>query len=1270
MNKRSISCRPVFLLLVALLFFCIVTRFATTAQTTQAAQQGISLFQSAQEDWDNQRWEQAVGKYKKFVEQFPAHPKAAESHFQIGYYLSYVAPPEEAMAEYENAIALAPGSHEAHESKIGIAALKIWLQQYEEAYDLYRQVIRETQDWSTIKECTFLMKEVGRQMGLQKLPDQRIGMMDCGPKALALILKKRRVSASDEEVQRLVKMQSGGATMEQLKEAAQSKGVRAWGVKLNADQLNAIPKPFIAHIRPNHYVVVTGVSDGRVEFTDPHRGETYRTNDRFEKIWQGHALIFAKAVPPKLRAQLLTKAEMEGIRGGHHLHGRNFGPPDGNPATRYEEDPSQCPLPGLPRWSVNLSNFNFLVQDTDFSYSGRGPRVELTRTYNADDPRESAFGRSWTFNYDVFLVVNPNGSVDIKRESGKVDNFVPRGDGTFDPPRWVHDQLIRNADGTYTLTIKRTRLKQDFNVQGKLARATDRNGNSFTLQYDVTNRLVSVTDAVGRVTRFNHNAAGKISEVVDPIQRRATFSYDSNNNLVSTVDMAGNLVNYTYDSNSYMTSIKTPKAPTPTQIVYGTTAFFTEFPFVLKDVIDPSGNTTHFDTDCCIAWVVDARGNRTFYFNNVNAETTEITDPLGNKSQSTFNSVGDLTQITDANGHSSVLTRDSRGNVTSIADPLGNTISFQYDSRDNLIQMVDPMNNTYRYEYDSLDNLVKAKDPTNITDPTRGITTFSYDRFGQLTGLTDARGNTTTFTYDNTGNLTKVRNPIRGTTTYAYDGVGRLASLTDAKGQTFDYTNDGNDRLTQITQPGGATTSYNYACCNLATITDASGTLSFDYDGANRLTRFTNTRSQVIQYGYDPNRNLTALTYPDGKVVRYQYDVANRLKKVTDWLNNTTDYNYDPAGNLISSFNSNGTLAGYKYDAANQLVSLINARSNGTVISGHRYTLNRSGNRTDVASFEPVLPVLSPRNVSATYDDDNRIVTAAGATYTHDADGNLTGISGSNPTTYGYDLFNRLTQVASSGQNAQYQYDGLGNRIVRAVNGSSTKYIVDARGSLSNVLAETDNAGSVSAYYVYGLGLISKVNPTAQTYSYHYDGLGSTIALTDSSGNEVNRYAYDPFGRLSSNSTQTIPNPFRYVGRSGVMDEENGLLYMRARYYAPNVGRFISKDPIGLWGGLNSYTYVSSNPLKWGDPLGLTAFPWAPHPDPEEVAEFALSELQDLIQQRETVQSRLSDRVDICTHNMRAARFLQEDIMHLDRQLFQLDQKMRILEEFLIKFGK
>jgi RHS repeat-associated protein len=134
-----------------------------------------------------------------------------------------------------------------------------------------------------------------------------------------------------------------------------------------------------------------------------------------------------------------------------------------------------------------------------------------------------------------------------------------------------------------------------------------------------------------------------------------------------------------------------------------------------------------------------------------------------------------------------------------------------------------------------------------------------------------------------------------------------------------------------------------------------------------------------------------------------------------------------------------------------------------------------------------------------------------------------------------------------------------------------------------------DNAGNILSYYIYdGVGLVAKM--TSQSiHFYHYDGLGSTIAMTDASGNMVNKYAYDAFGGLL-NATETVSNPFLYVGQFGVMDEDNGLLYMRARYYDPEVGRFINKDPIGFAGGLNPYGYARNNPINYIDPTGEYAW--------------------------------------------------------------------------------
>ena len=200
------------------------------------------------------------------------------------------------------------------------------------------------------------------------------------------------------------------------------------------------------------------------------------------------------------------------------------------------------------------------------------------------------------------------------------------------------------------------------------------------------------------------------------------------------------------------------------------------------------------------------------------------------------------------------------------------------------------------------------------------------------------------------------------------------------------------------------------------------------------------------------------------------------------------------------------------------------------------------------------------------------------STPAYDNNGNLiTKTLGSNITSYSWDFNDMLPQVTKDGNTYTYRYDALGDRVARIENGAETRY--------AGGLAETDSSGNITAYYVYGLGLISKITPSNQAYYYHYDGIGSTVAISDSTGAIVNRYAYDPFGQVV-NQEETIPNPFKYVGQFGVMDEGNGLLYMRARYYDPEAGRFISKDPIGFAGGdINLYSYVGNNPVNRIDPL-------------------------------------------------------------------------------------
>jgi RHS repeat-associated protein len=111
--------------------------------------------------------------------------------------------------------------------------------------------------------------------------------------------------------------------------------------------------------------------------------------------------------------------------------------------------------------------------------------------------------------------------------------------------------------------------------------------------------------------------------------------------------------------------------------------------------------------------------------------------------------------------------------------------------------------------------------------------------------------------------------------------------------------------------------------------------------------------------------------------------------------------------------------------------------------------------------------------------------------------------------------------------------------------------------------------------------------PAGEMYCYHFDATGHTVALSDSARNLVNKYAYTPFGIIAG-EMEAMPQPFKYAGQHGVMSEPNSLYYMRARYYDPEVGRFISEDPMGFDGGsLNLYAYVGNNPVMFIDPSGL-----------------------------------------------------------------------------------
>jgi RHS repeat-associated protein len=237
----------------------------------------------------------------------------------------------------------------------------------------------------------------------------------------------------------------------------------------------------------------------------------------------------------------------------------------------------------------------------------------------------------------------------------------------------------------------------------------------------------------------------------------------------------------------------------------------------------------------------------------------------------------------------------------------------------------------------------------------------------------------------------------------------------------------------------------------------------------------------------------------------------------------------------------------------------VNKDSAGTVRSSYSYTYDNAGNRLSVT------------------EQDGSVVS-----YTYDKNGNLT-FDGQ--FTYIYDCENHLTEVKQGEATlATYAYDFAGRRAAKTVAGITTTYLYDG----DSVIAEYQATNWKRRYY-FGPGIDEPICmmkwPDNSVYYYHYDGLGSVIALSNSSGQVVELYSYDVFGE--PNRVSVLGNRFMFTGRE--YDSETGNYYYRARHYKPSIGRFLQADPIGYEAGFNLYSYCENNPITRTDPKGTFA---------------------------------------------------------------------------------
>ncbi|CAB3774180.1 sugar-binding protein [Burkholderia paludis] len=340
---------------------------------------------------------------------------------------------------------------------------------------------------------------------------------------------------------------------------------------------------------------------------------------------------------------------------------------------------------------------------------------------------------------------------------------------------------------------------------------------------------------------------------------------------------------------------------------------------------------------------------------------------------------------------------------------------------------------------------------------------------------------------------------------------------------------------------------------------------------------------------------------------RYRYDAAGQLVQIEDNRRGLTDYRYDPVGRLLESIGPAGKER-FAFDPASN------------IIDPARVEPPRTESRPSPVRAESTLPAEVPKMLG------NLLKQYAGEHFTYDARGNL--VHRRSPVgeqRYEWNAFNRLTaatvdEVARRSE-SRYYYDALGCRIAKEVNGERTVFGWDG-----DTLAY-ESAGQGSTHYLYEAGsfvpmvqyvsaqvegfetpsrsaadrYVPEDDPLqrlpervgdAHAFYYHCDQIGTPQLLTDDEGDVVWEATYRAWGeareviaRVSKVAGIVPRSSLRFQGQQ--VDEDTGLHYNRHRYYDPSSGRFVSKDPIGLAGGLNGYQYAP-NPVSWVDPLGLS----------------------------------------------------------------------------------
>lgn len=836
-----------------------------------------------------------------------------------------------------------------------------------------------------------------------------------------------------------------------------------------------------------------------------------------------------------------------------------------------------------------------------------------------------AGGFTTAFAYESFATRVTDGRGSVRRFLFDLDRRVT---GVVDALGQT-EQRTWNAGNHLTAVVDRKGGQRTltFDARGNLTREVDAAGGITTTTFDSGNRPLTIQDAIGRETTRSYDEHGNLLREVRPGGATTTYQYDARGLPTGMTDANGNTTTFEHDARGDRTAVIDAEG----------NRWTVHYDLAGRPVTetDPDGRETRraFDAVGRLLSETDGAGGvtRTSYDRVGNPVT--VTDPNGNQTRTSYDARNLPVRVTDALGNVYATSFDAAANPVQTTDPLGRVSTLGYDAEDRLIASTNPVGQTTRFAYDANDNR------TSRTDPLGHITRWEYDPLNRMVRTVDAAGGDAQYTLDAVGRMTQIRDPNGHVSTTSFDAADHPVSEEDAVGNevrstwdpmgnltrrvdgndvaaTFDY--DDANRLTVEHFPEGDVRYARDGAGNVTRRTDTTGVTDYTFDTAGRLAS-TQGPGGTVTYERDAVGNVVEVVRPDGERVTYHHDARNRVIGVTDPDGFRSSMTFDAAGRQVGATNPNGTRGEFTYDAADRVTQIRWTSTGGRSVTGSQLGYDAAGN----VSF-----TVDGRGVSRySYDSLDRLTRATygdgrDVRYGYDAGGNRTSmIDGATPTFYTYNEADQLVSVGEQpvlhdgngnvasrggvgyqwdsqnrllavreGQTAhRMAYDGADQRVTDTAPGqSATSYLWDEQDPLERVLQES--AGGETLNYAYAQQRPLWVEtPHDGRYYYHQDQLGSTVAMTDSAGEVAGTRSYDVFG-APDETTGDLPGSFTFAGEQ--YDEDTGLVYLRARHYDPELGRFLSVDPadpdLTDTQSLNPYVYARNNPLRYTDPSGET----------------------------------------------------------------------------------